>query len=100
MIDPAENHEKTFETRVKKNLSNMNQALAILLCPQVNFKGLFSLLPAQNLTQKLLDNKDRSINNLAHELLAIVISSVIPAKAGIQNCLKFIDSEPRLACAE
>jgi hypothetical protein len=49
---------------------------------------------------KLLDNKDQSINNLAHELFAAVTSSVTPAKAGIRNCFRIMDSEPRLARAE
>jgi len=34
------------------------------------------------------------------ELLAKAISSVIPAKAGIQNCLKILDSGSRFACPE
>jgi len=34
------------------------------------------------------------------ELLAKVISSVIPAKAVIQNCLKILDSGSRFACPE
>jgi hypothetical protein len=34
------------------------------------------------------------------ELLAKVTRSVIPAKAGIQNCLKILDSGSRFACPE
>jgi hypothetical protein len=34
------------------------------------------------------------------ELLANVTYSVIPAKAGIQNCLKTLDSGSRFACPE
>jgi hypothetical protein len=41
----------------------------------------------------------RGINNLI-ELLAKVTYSVIPAKAGIQNCLKILDSGSRFACPE
>jgi len=34
------------------------------------------------------------------ELLAKVTCSVIPAKAGIQNCSKILDSGSRFACPE
>jgi len=34
------------------------------------------------------------------ELLAKVTYSVIPAKAGIQNCSKILDSGSRFACPE
>jgi hypothetical protein len=34
------------------------------------------------------------------ELLAKVIFHVIPAKAGIQNCMKILDSGSRYACPE
>ena len=37
---------------------------------------------------------------LTNELLATVTYSVIPAKAGIQNCLKTLDSGSRFACPE
>jgi len=37
---------------------------------------------------------------LSFEHLARVASSVIPAKAGIQNCLKNLDSRSRFACPE
>jgi hypothetical protein len=38
--------------------------------------------------------------NLIVELLANVTYSVIPAKAGIQNCLKALDSGSRFAWPE
>ncbi|MCX5917505.1 MAG: hypothetical protein NTX30_12615 [Deltaproteobacteria bacterium] len=37
---------------------------------------------------------------ICDEPLEKVISSVIPAKAGIQNCLKILDSGSRFACPE
>jgi hypothetical protein len=37
---------------------------------------------------------------ILQSLFATVISPVIPAKAGIQNCLKILDSGSRFACPE
>jgi hypothetical protein len=44
--------------------------------------------------------RGRKKNFLTKEALAKVTSSVIPAKAGIQNCLKILDSGSRFACPE
>jgi hypothetical protein len=42
----------------------------------------------------------RTKNLFSQEALARVTSSVIPAKAGIQNGLKILDSGSRFACPE
>jgi hypothetical protein len=46
-----------------------------------------------------IKEKAEKINKFS-EALAKVTSSVIPAKAGIQNRLKFLDSGSRFACPE
>jgi len=48
-------------------------------------------------------SKERSrmgLEFVSCELLAKVTYSVIPAKAGIQNCSKILDSGSRYACPE
>jgi hypothetical protein len=91
--------ERPSKLESKKSFEREPNPCHTTLLPS-EFQGSLFCPAFPEINQKLLDNKDQSINNLAHELLAIVISSVIPAKAGIQNYLKIMDSAPRLACVE
>jgi len=66
----------------------------------LRFNFVAAAHPLVRLTPQFLRALHLELFTKPSELLAKVTYSVIPAKAGIQNCSKILDSGSRFACPE